>query len=58
MILTFLGINLYDASAGDWHLKCLLDLRSFVVHKLPEDGTLVSKHVRVGVFLWFLFCSN
>jgi len=26
----------------------MLDLRSFIVKKLPEDGTLVSKRVGVG----------
>jgi len=26
----------------------VLDLQSFVVNKLPEDGTLVLKHVGVG----------
>jgi len=40
---------LEDASAGDWHLKCVLDLRPFVVNKLPEDGTLVPKRVGVGI---------
>jgi hypothetical protein len=35
-------------NGGDWHLKFVLDLRSFVVSKLPEDGTLVPKHVVIG----------
>jgi len=26
----------------------MLDLRIFVVDKLPDDGTLVPKHLRVG----------
>jgi len=39
--------NFYDESEGDWHLKYVLDLRPFVVNKLPDDGTVVPK--RVGV---------
>ena len=37
-----------DYSEGNWHPKYTLDLRSFVFKKLPEDGTLVPKHVGVG----------
>jgi len=29
-------------------MENVLDLRSFVVIKLPEDGILVPKHVEVG----------
>jgi len=32
---------------AEW-LKCVLDRRSGVVDKLPEDGSLMSKHVAVG----------
>jgi len=39
--------NFYDESEGDKHLKYVLDLRPFVVNKLPDDGTLVPKHVGV-----------
>ena len=42
-----LRLHFYAVSEGDWHLKCVLDLRSFPVDKLPEDDTLVPKHVRV-----------
>jgi len=40
--------NLGDKSEGDWHLKNVLDFRSFVVIKLLEDGLLIPKHVGVG----------
>jgi len=30
------------------YLKYLLDLWNFVVDKLPDDGTLMPKHVAVG----------
>ena len=30
-------------------MKYLLDLQTFVVDKLPDDGTLVPKHVRAGI---------
>ena len=37
-------------------LKCLLDLKTFVVDKLPDDGTLVAKYVGVGT--WYqVFCN-
>jgi hypothetical protein len=32
----------------DWNLKCVLELRSFVAIKFPEDGILVQKRVAVG----------
>ena len=38
-------LNSYDENEGDWHLKYVLDIRSFVCNKLHEDGTLVLKHV-------------
>ena len=43
----FLWLDFYGGREGDWHLKYLVDLGSFVVSKLPEDGTLVPKHVAV-----------
>jgi hypothetical protein len=33
----FNTFNFHDGSEGDSHLKYVLDLRSFVVNKLPED---------------------
>jgi len=35
-------------SEGNYCLKYMLEIRSFVVDKLPENGTLVPKHVGVG----------
>jgi len=32
----------------------MLDLRSFVVNKHPEDGTLVPKHVGVGTYMKYM----
>jgi len=29
-------------------LKCLLDVRTFLVDKLPDDGVLVSKEIGVS----------
>jgi hypothetical protein len=40
--------RLYDGSAGDQRLKYMLDLRTFVAEKFPDDGILMSKHVGVG----------
>jgi hypothetical protein len=39
----FQTFNFYEE-----HLNYVLDPRKFVVEKLPDDGTLVSKHVGVG----------
>jgi hypothetical protein len=33
---------------ADQRLKYVLDLRVFVLDKLPNDGNLVPKYVRVG----------
>jgi len=33
---------------ADQRLKYVLDLRVFVIDKLPDDGNLVPKHVGVG----------
>jgi hypothetical protein len=41
-------LNFYDEREGVWNLKCVLDLRAFVFNKLPEDGTLIPKHVAAG----------
>ena len=40
--------NSYNESTDDWHLKYLLDCRSFVFNELLEDGVLVPKDVEVG----------
>ena len=40
----------YDGTDGDWHLKHMLDILSFVVNKLPEDGTIVPKHRVFGTY--------
>jgi hypothetical protein len=37
-----------DGNVGELGLKYLLDLRRFVPEKLPDNGTLVPKHVGVG----------
>ena len=38
----------YFMKEGDWHLQHRLEIRSFVVNELPEDGTFLSKHTAVG----------
>jgi len=50
--------NFYDESEDDWHLKYALELRAFLFNKLPEDGTLVQKHVAAGTQYeaCFMFC--
>jgi hypothetical protein len=35
--------NFNYESEGKQHLKCVLELRPFVIAKIPEDGTLVPK---------------
>jgi len=40
--------NFYGGNEGNELLKYLLDLRSFDVNKLLEDGTLLQKHVEVS----------
>jgi hypothetical protein len=40
--------NLYYGSVGDSARKYWLDLRTFVAEKLPDNGTLVPKHVGFG----------
>jgi len=40
--------HFYDNSEGNWHPVCVSYLRAFVGTKLPEDGTLVPKHIGVG----------
>jgi hypothetical protein len=37
-----------NGNGDEKRIKYVLKLRSFVVDKLPEDGTLVPKHVEVG----------
>jgi hypothetical protein len=34
---------------GEWCLNYVLDLRKLVVDELPDDGTLVPKHVGVDI---------
>ena len=48
--LNTLGLlNFYDEIEGDKPLRYVLDLKRLrIFNKLPEDGTLVSKHVVVG----------
>jgi len=48
VIWSFKTFNFYDESVGEYCLKYLLDLRTFVAEELPGDGTLVPKHVGVG----------
>ena len=42
-VSTFPDFNVYEQS-----LNYVLDLRNFVVDKLPDDGTLVPIYVGVG----------
>jgi len=37
--------------------KYKLSLRAFVAAELPDDGTLVSKHVGVGTWYEVCFCD-
>jgi hypothetical protein len=50
--------NCYDGCVGEWCLNFELDLRKFVVDKLPDDNTLVPKHVGVdtGYEVRFMVC--
>ena len=43
---------------GEWCLNFELDLRNFIVDKLPDDGTLVPKHVGAdtGYEVCFMVC--
>jgi len=55
--------NFYDRNEDNWHLKYVLDLRSFVVSKLPEDCTFLSKLVGIVTsyevcFVICLLCNN
>lgn len=40
--------HFYENSEGNWHLECVSYLRDYFCTKLPEDGTLVTKHIGVG----------
>ena len=42
-------------SVAERHLKYMMDLRPFAVNKLPEDGTLMSKQVRLDTHLRSVF---
>ena len=44
----------YDGIEGEQRLNYVLDLRNFVVDKLPDDGTLVLKHERVCFAICFI----
>jgi hypothetical protein len=37
-----------DGSVNEYCMKYLLDMRNFVSEKIPDDGTLVPKHVGDG----------
>ena len=50
----FQNFNLYYVSEGYQRLKYVLELRTSVADKLPDDGTLLPKHV--GVDTWYLVC--
>ena len=52
--------NCCDAREGEQHLNYVLGPRTFVVHKLPDDGTLVPKHAAVGTLyeVRFVICFN
>jgi hypothetical protein len=56
----FMYLNSKNKGRGTlhWNLKYLLDLWTFVVEKLPDDGTLVPKHVGVGTWyeVRFVMC--
>ena len=40
--------NCCDAREGEYRLNYVLDPRTYVVYTLPDEGTLVPKHVAVG----------
>jgi hypothetical protein len=44
----FKTFNFYYETESLWNLTYVLDLRVFVFNKLPEDGTVVPKHVAAG----------
>jgi hypothetical protein len=51
--------HFHHGSCKSWNIKCLkyfLDLPTFVVDKLPDDGTLVVKHGGVGT--WYQVLCN
>jgi hypothetical protein len=48
VVWSFNIVRLFDGSEGKWRLTYLLYLRNFVADRLPDDGTLVPKHVVVG----------
>jgi len=47
-VLTFQDFQPFEGSEGELCLNYVLDVRTFVVDKLPDDGTLVPKHAGVG----------
>jgi hypothetical protein len=44
----FKPFNYYDESVGEERLKYLLDLRTSLTERLPDDGSLVPKHAGVA----------
>jgi len=46
--------NFYGGSVDELGLKYLLDLRRFVPENLPDNDTLVPKHVGAGT--WYEVC--
>jgi len=40
--------SFYGGTDGDWHLQHVLEIWSYVVNELPEDGTFMPKHIAVG----------
>jgi hypothetical protein len=47
--VNILVLNSCDENEGDWHLKYVLDIRSFVCNEVCEDSTLVLKCIVVGI---------
>ena len=48
--VNILGIfNFYVASVSEQRLKYLLNLKTLDAEKLPDNGTLMPKHVGVGI---------
>ena len=51
VIHSFNILRLYifcDGNVSKYCLKCVLDVHMFVVNKLPNDSTLVLKHLELG----------
>jgi hypothetical protein len=52
--------NFYGGNEDNQQLKHILDLWSYVVNKLPEEGTVVQKQVGAGIQheACFMICFN